>query len=224
MGEIHYLISDASKKVDVEAHVLRYWEEELELTIPRNEMGHRYYTDAYIRLFCKVKEMKEKGYQLKAIKSVLPRILESESHVMDKASFIGPMPLELEEEAAVTETVDEPVTEVAAQEESHEVAAEDKMAQFQMIMGNIISQALRENTEILGQEVGNRVSDKVVKEMEYLMRIREEREEERFKKLDETLRTYQKGQKAKSEAAATRLPGFRSKKKKRFGRNGNKLF
>ena len=45
MDEIHYLISDASKKVDVEAHVLRYWEEELGLDIPRNAMGHRYYTD-----------------------------------------------------------------------------------------------------------------------------------------------------------------------------------
>lgn len=39
MDEVHYLISDASKKVDVEAHVLRYWEEELELDIPRNEWG-----------------------------------------------------------------------------------------------------------------------------------------------------------------------------------------
>ena len=29
------------RKIDVvEAHVLRYWEEELELEIPRNEMGH----------------------------------------------------------------------------------------------------------------------------------------------------------------------------------------
>ena len=41
MDEVHYLISDASRKVDVEVHVLRYWEEELELAIPRNEMGHR---------------------------------------------------------------------------------------------------------------------------------------------------------------------------------------
>ncbi len=49
MDEVHYLISDASRKVDVEAHVLRYWEEELELGIPRNEMGHRYYTDFHIR-------------------------------------------------------------------------------------------------------------------------------------------------------------------------------
>ena len=33
MSETHYLISDASKKVDVESHVLRYWEEELELVV-----------------------------------------------------------------------------------------------------------------------------------------------------------------------------------------------
>ena len=41
MADVHYLISDASRKVDVESHVLRYWEEELEMNIPRNEMGHR---------------------------------------------------------------------------------------------------------------------------------------------------------------------------------------
>ena len=29
MADVHYLISDASRKVDVESHVLRYWEEEL---------------------------------------------------------------------------------------------------------------------------------------------------------------------------------------------------
>ena len=40
MSETHYLISDASKKVDVESHVLRYWEEELEMNIPRNECHH----------------------------------------------------------------------------------------------------------------------------------------------------------------------------------------
>ena len=39
MAEARYLISDAAKKVDVESHVLRYWEEELELNIPRNARG-----------------------------------------------------------------------------------------------------------------------------------------------------------------------------------------
>ena len=61
MAEVHYLISDASRKVDVEAHVLRYWEDELELKIPRNEMGHRFYTEFHIRLFKQIKDLKAKG-------------------------------------------------------------------------------------------------------------------------------------------------------------------
>ena len=82
MSETHYLISDASKKVDVESHVLRYWEEELEMNIPRNEMGHRYYTDFHIRLFKQIKDLKEKGYQLKAIKAALAKSLETDGEVV----------------------------------------------------------------------------------------------------------------------------------------------
>ena len=33
----YLLISDAAKEVDVESHVLRYWEEELDLPIKRND-------------------------------------------------------------------------------------------------------------------------------------------------------------------------------------------
>ena len=44
MEKVRYMISDAANIVHVESHVLRYWEDELELNIPRNEMGHRYYT------------------------------------------------------------------------------------------------------------------------------------------------------------------------------------
>ena len=86
MDEVHYLISDASKKVDVEAHVLRYWEEELELDIPRNEMGHRYYTDLHIRLFKQVKNLKEKGYQLKAIKHALNQVLKKDGKAQGELS------------------------------------------------------------------------------------------------------------------------------------------
>ncbi len=35
-----YLIKEAAKLVDVEPHVLRYWEEELDMRIKRNDMGH----------------------------------------------------------------------------------------------------------------------------------------------------------------------------------------
>ena len=43
--EKQYKISEMTKKVRVEAHVLRYWEEELQLPIKRNNLGHRYYTE-----------------------------------------------------------------------------------------------------------------------------------------------------------------------------------
>ena len=45
MDTKRYMISDAARLVNVEAHVLRYWEDELELPISRNEMGHRSYTE-----------------------------------------------------------------------------------------------------------------------------------------------------------------------------------
>ncbi len=71
MEKVRYMISDAAHLVNVESHVLRYWEDELELTIPRNEMGHRYYTKDNIKDFQKIKELKDQGYQLKAIRMIL---------------------------------------------------------------------------------------------------------------------------------------------------------
>lgn len=69
-----YYISEAAKKVQVESHVLRYWEEELELPIMRNEMGHRCYTEQNIRQLKEIKELKEQGLQLKAIRTILLRL------------------------------------------------------------------------------------------------------------------------------------------------------
>ena len=71
MEKVRYMISDAAAMAGVETHVLRYWEEELDLTIPRNEMGHRYYTRENILEFQKIKELKEQGYQLKAIRMII---------------------------------------------------------------------------------------------------------------------------------------------------------
>lgn len=66
-----YLISDAAKQVEVESHVLRYWEEELQLPIQRNKLGHRYYTEEDIERFRMIKKWKDQGLQLKAIRNAL---------------------------------------------------------------------------------------------------------------------------------------------------------
>lgn len=77
MGEVRYMISEASKRVNVEAHVLRHWEEELGLTIGRTEMGHRYYTEEDVQLFNCIKELKEQGLLLKELKELVPDMLET---------------------------------------------------------------------------------------------------------------------------------------------------
>ena len=58
MQKEFYLINEAAKEVQVEAHVLRYWEEELGLPIKRNAKGHRLYSDEDVQRFIKVKKLK----------------------------------------------------------------------------------------------------------------------------------------------------------------------
>ena len=45
-------------------------------------------------------------------------------------------------------------------------------------------------------------------ELEDLMRIRDERDEERFRQFDEIIRSYQRDNQGKAEAAAARIPFF----------------
>lgn len=69
-----YLINEAAKEVHVESHVLRYWEEELALPIKRNEQGHRIYTQEDIDRFIMIKDLKDQGLQLRAVKTILDQI------------------------------------------------------------------------------------------------------------------------------------------------------
>ena len=65
---------------------------------------------------------------------------------------------------------------------------EDKMAQFRILMSGIVKEALAENNQALGKEVGENVGDRVLKEMNYLMREQDEQDEERYRKLDAAIR------------------------------------
>ena len=223
--EKRYMISDAAKLVDVEAHVLRYWEDELDIKIPRNEMGHRYYTDRLITLFKAINALKEQGFLLKAIKMLMPELTDGRAvtpadikHITEGYIHNDTGNEQTSEQALNSEdrgtfsreviqdskSVHTPEgissSSLTKAEASPEVIKANKMEQFQLILGNIVTKALQENNDALGKSVSTQVSDSVIKQMDYLMRMQEEQEEERYKKLDETIRNYQL---AKKEAAAT---------------------
>lgn len=175
MEKVRYMISDAATLVNVESHVLRYWEEELELTIPRNEMGHRYYTKENIDDFIKIKELKEKGYQLKAIRMIIHNgnkeyLLPEEPMERPQVLYRGPLMMtSKEDEKSILDNT-------------------DRMAQFTELMTEIVGKAIAANNEQLSRNISEEVGEQVIKEMNYLMREREEAEEERFRKLDEAIR------------------------------------
>lgn len=357
MEENRHLISEASKALGIEPHVLRYWEEELALTIHRNEMGHRYYTDADLRVLQRVHELKDQGFQLKALKIIVPQLYADKDVNLNKMLGQASAPQEKREEkqqghavsgtnqnvigldsvrsvsttyvklkpsdhqrkasgggaadsiskekslsygkasaAAIAKSSKEkqrdigvgvmvqgkaeekPAKQESAQKKAEEkpakqesaqkkaegkpakqesiqgktkessredigmgktaksntvVAArkpqdmlsnEHKLAQFQEIMNLAVSKALAEQQHAIGdavgarmsEEVSERVSDKVLKQMDYLMRESEDHAEERYKKLDETIREVQK---ARMEAAAA---GSAGKKKGLFHKKEKK--
>lgn len=73
MEKKEYSVSEAVRLIGVESHVLRYWEEELQVEIRRTSQGHRIYSQENIETFCMVKELKEYGLQLKAIRYLLEK-------------------------------------------------------------------------------------------------------------------------------------------------------
>ena len=74
--EKRYTVRQAVTMTGVKSYVMRYWEEELDLKIGRNELGHRYYTPYDIQLFLKISELKNRGLQLKAIRTLIPQLAE----------------------------------------------------------------------------------------------------------------------------------------------------
>lgn len=213
MSETRYIISDAAKRVAVEPHVLRYWEEELELKIPRNEMGHRYYREKDIEILKMVKTLKDKGYQLRAIKMEVDAMMDGEKK--DR-----PVERRFEVVEGNQESKQEASLVTHKEQQKTEVEAADRMAQFRLIMSELIGQAIRENNQDLSTAVGSSVAEHVVKEMDYLARDREEREDERFRRLDEVIREIQKN---RQEVAATTEANAKvksEKKRKGFFKKG----
>lgn len=264
MKENKYTISEAAKLLSVENHVLRYWEEELELNIPRNELGHRYYREEEIQLLHCIKELKNKGFQLKAVKEVLPDL--EQKKLIDIHKLLTTQEelenQELEEEQRKTQQTftekkhnkvynekykemqgknrkdivndsernqgsnknekEEKNCKVIAIHQNEATATithEEKMQQFEEIMGRIVGKALRENAENLGDTMGNHLCNKMLREVDELMVEQEQREEERYKRLDEAIRSVQK---ARQEIAVSKDGGFK-KKSLFFRKNKRKL-
>lgn len=166
-----YTIGDAAKKIKVETHVLRYWEEELGLTIGRNDLGHRFYTKEDVELLCRIRKWKDQGLQLKAIRLMLS----------EDGKLSVPQEVVMEAQALVEKGEKETSMEAALTDERS-----SKAAKLQFLLENLVSRAVQENNKAILKEL-----DYQFRQLEENAQEREnkriEREEEHYKKLDELL-------------------------------------
>lgn len=143
MDDKLYFISEVSKIVGVEPHVLRYWEEELDLVIQRNMQGKRCYTERDVEQLCRIKYWKDKGMQLKAVKEVMEGeeedFLKNKKYANRADDYIDANePMDDTEESYGIITIEE---------------RSDSMQKFEQILDNMIGRALERNNEKLVREI-----------------------------------------------------------------------
>lgn len=171
MQQTRYQMKEAAAIVEVENHVLRYWEDELALQIHRTEQGHRYYTEEDITTFQFIKDMKKQGYQLKAIRKILEEKRKTAGDAADSVQDDLPAP----ENALGRTEID--VIEGGINEEGHREfgiiarsSKEDKFVKLQRMLKQLIAEAVEEHDEHLCQDF----RESVIKELDSQFRMQEE--------------------------------------------------
>ncbi len=164
-----YFISEAAKEVKVENHVLRYWEEELNLPVKRNEQGHRYYTKEDIERFIYIKQLKEEGLQLKAIRTILEKQGATEPRAVE--------PMERKNGSPQLMILNSNKLKSPHNSKAEEEDKQDKAYRLQMLLKAMVAEAVSENN----RELGTEIKEIIQKEMDYQFRLQDEREEEREK-------------------------------------------
>jgi DNA-binding transcriptional MerR regulator len=189
MVKEQYLINEAAKEVHVETHVLRYWEEELNLPIGRNEQGHRIYTKGDIEKFIKIKNLKDQGLQLKAVRTIIEP---------DKANSreIRIVPMKSQEEQS-----------------------RRLQYLFQKLIRDAVASNNEEMINQLTKRISDNIKQDMAKELDYQFRLSEERtemrederNEEHYRQLDLMLRKYSE----KSPKTKTKTIKFPKQKEKK---------
>ena len=216
MGEVRFMISEAAKQVKVESHVLRYWEEELNLEIGRTEMGHRYYTKDDIQLFRCIKKLKDEGMlqkstdqePVKAKSSEKPAKPEEKaaSSAIKKAVFSNSssQKKEPDKQAASPGKSSLPLTAATPDSPSGqkaesaaltvaqaEVIPITQLEQVRSLIGDVLTEVVTTNNETLKKDITSTVTQDVIREMDFMFQAKERQEEEHFRKLDCLIRQQQ---------------------------------
>lgn len=182
--EKRFTISDAAKQLSLEAHVLRYWELELGLQISRNPQGHRFYTEDDVSLLKNIKQLKEQGFVLKAMKLILPDIDKICSLPADKLCRLrDELNRQVMDDSQTASSHSaqimtlHPKTSYELCPRTPDVETDEKEAKlrhFEAMMRKMIRATVEEMENKSEERICDAVSARLLKEINYLSRQRDE--------------------------------------------------
>lgn len=195
-----YQVSEAAEELETEVYTLRYWENQLGIEVPRNAAGHRYYEEAQIIVFRNVKRLKTAGFGLRQIKAMgerMPAVAAlSDEKLEELRKRIAGM--ESEQEAVFCGVKSEKqekfslcVNDSVKNSTMEPREQADGVRLLQEGMTRWLGEMLQRNNEQLTQKIEDGVSERMARELRFLFRQQEEQEEERYRRLDRTIREHQ---------------------------------
>lgn len=209
MSETSYSVSETAKLLDVQSHVLRFWEDELHLPINRNEMGHRYYTRYDIQVLLAIKELKKKGLALKEIGSLIPFLYKDEENkekTAEQPQQKPAEPTEQKKELPAARKNRKASRKKNRAVQNHNPVHEKSKAAAGRTQQQVAQAFLEPDNQVPAEFM--EILDRLVKERMRTLHSGEER----YKKLDERIRICQK---SRREVAAA-MEQERQKNKKLF--------
>lgn len=186
MGEVHYMISEAEKRIDVKADELEQWEENYQLSIGRTEMGHQFYTEDDIQLLRCIKELRDQGVRDKDIAHLVPDLIQTRQKIRLKKQAA---------EAAAAKTDRE-----LKIEDHREITEQDN--EELLVLAKMMQELLEKNNVVLEEAVCSGVSETLTKNIEFLLQAKERNEEERYRSLDHLIRQQQANRKDNAKGTA----------------------
>ena len=158
MNEKEYSVSEAVRRTGVPSHVLRYWEEELQITIHRSAQGYRIYTESDLELFRRVKLLKEKGIQLKAIRVLLEEQDDGQKYFQERNLESRIREIVYQETESSEDAAETPETmyEIVMAER-----VPDQLQQFEAILKSMIEDVVAEQNERLEQSLKECLRDEL---------------------------------------------------------------
>lgn len=195
--EKKYSISDAARQLEVETHALRYWEVELDLHIERNAQGHRLYTTEDINLLQNIKNLKEQGFQLKAIKLILPDIF-TVCHMETQKLYRLREELNQQVMEEHNHSVSSHMAQVmplhpkkpillAQEQPAAAMSTEEKLRHFEAMMRKMIRATVAEMDRESEERICEKITTRLLKEMDYLTRQKEDLQQKQITLLNQIL-------------------------------------